>query len=774
MCLPRHGVGERRGGGSACRLVCDGQRAPADRRGPVRDSQWLGGEDRADGARDPGPAEEASQGLSLSAGAAFLPPASPGSSPRTSPKRPARRKRPGSSDIGGVAGGSALESTRSGGGGGRSESAQPQQRSRLGPSDDHQTLSSSSLATLAAAQSATTFDEGGTDSHPANSGDAISERRGADLSNDTTGRVLPADGVAPLSMSMISTASNASNSSGGPVSVVDDIVSSSDGSSQSPGSPLFMRMSGVDSLLANADELITDARTMFSSHNTAVVEKYRRRSGGGGSSDAHAAEGSTRGTGSNNSAGGFWAGLSASITSNASNISGQSSGSKSGSFLGFGGRTSRSSSGLSRMSGSTGPILDLDAGAPNSASSSSSPSSPSHPENPYFDRVLTLGSGNDGGFEVGELDARSKHGNGDNQNGNGDLLGMDEPQPGLSASSFPPQQIPRYAHATEHNHHLAETLGGPMASTDAARHSHMPPPGAEGGTGLLGVSIVMTNASSAKQDPSSDFRLLCDYGSASQNGGGLLDDVAAATAAGVAAVAGIAKVGVGAKADGRGSRGGSGKDSHGIKDLESEKVSSGTLLHGQDIGTLGGRPCISLESRLRQDVPAQIVENLIQTLLLSKGMVVSTQEKSPEGDTITMRATQQVGKGHCVTVLFGVSDVSKYRVVCVTVHGTDGAIKSYGAPSVASRAPSAVVGIGPDSSGNHGALQGNRPRGSSSFSDTFNDAIGGIVQGASNVFDGVVGLLSRNRIKEPGWHKVDPCRRWHCDSVGTPWWTSKF
>ena len=179
------------------------------------------------------------------------------------------------------------------------------------------------------------------------------------------------------------------------------------------------------------------------------------------------------------------------------------------------------------MSGSTGPILDLDAGAPNSASSSSSPSSPSHPENPYFDRVLTLGSGNDGGFEGGELDARSKHGNGDNQNGNGDLLGMDEPHQ-ASASSFPPQQIPRYAHATEHNHHLAETLGGPMASTDAARHSHMPPPGAEGGTGLLGVSIVMTNASSAKQDPSSDFRLLCDYGSASQNGGGLLDDVAAA------------------------------------------------------------------------------------------------------------------------------------------------------------------------------------------------------------------------------------------------------
>ena len=50
----------------------------------------------------------------------------------------------------------------------------------------------------------------------------------------------------------------------GHVTVVDDIVSSSDGSSQSPGSPLFMRLNDVDTLLANADELITDARAMVS------------------------------------------------------------------------------------------------------------------------------------------------------------------------------------------------------------------------------------------------------------------------------------------------------------------------------------------------------------------------------------------------------------------------------------------------------------------------------------------------------------------------------
>lgn len=75
-----------------------------------------------------------------------------------------------------------------------------------------------------------------------------------------------------------------------------------------------------------------------------------------------------------------------------------------------------------------------------------------------------------------------------------------------------------------------------------------PPPSkrtTDDGGGLLGVSIVMTNASLAKEDPSSDFRILCDYGDASQNGGGFLDGVAAATAAGVAAVAGIAHGGGG-------------------------------------------------------------------------------------------------------------------------------------------------------------------------------------------------------------------------------------
>ena len=592
----------------------------------------------------------------LSVSAAFLPPASPGGSPHTSPERVQRRKQP------------KVTSTHTQG--------KPASLQHANNIED-----------TAGGQS--TF-EGSRLHHVT-----------PDLS--PTKNVLPGKDVEPLSTSMMSDVSNA-----GPVTVVDDIVSSSDGSSsQSPGSPLFMRLNSVDALLANADELITDARTMVSSQNRAAVEKYR------GDGDVHLEQPQQRFSpslnfrfqekeelsqaGSDNSGKskniGFLAGLSASISST---ING--SGSVKSGLLDFSGRISRSSSGLSN-SGSTGPLLDLNGGTP---STSPSPQSSQlrkkdivlepAPANPYFERVLSLGSGKDDEPDDGFFD----YGDGKDR----DLLGMNEPQPGLSASSIPETQQFR----TSNN--LAETLGGPMLSDiqnstksgsvqhditamSATRHSN-----------LLGLSLVLEDASLAEEDPFSDFRILCDNAAESVANIGIIDGMASS----MASVTGI-----------------------GMKDKGFTSAASRAgptqerpSLHGHDIDNLGDRPYVSLEIRLRQDVPASMLEGAIQTLFLSKGMTTFNRQQNGYGDTIIMKALEPGSKARKVSVIFGVSSAVKYRVACITVHGTDGSLGKTLGEQMANT----------DSS---------RQRGSGSLSGTLTGAIGGIVQGASDIFDGVVG-----------------------------------
>ena len=69
-----------------------------------------------------------------------------------------------------------------------------------------------------------------------------------------------------------------------------------------------------------------------------------------------------------------------------------------------------------------------------------------------------------------------------------------------------------------------------------------------------------------------------------------------------------------------------------------------------------------MKIRLRQDVPSAIVNDVLTTILLSKGMVVVLK------DLDSMRAESK-STGRTVTIVLGVVRDSKHRVCCVSMHG---------------------------------------------------------------------------------------------------------
>ena len=299
------------------------------------------------------------------------------------------------------------------------------------------------------------------------------------------------------------------------------------------------------------------------------------------------------------------------------------------------------------------------------------------------------------------------------------LLGENDTQPGMSESMFFPSAIPPPpppSLSKTNNNNPLDSLGEDKDEDEdeesddilGAMTNHANSTNSNGNSSSLsslssssstshplGISVVMTNATISEADPASDISIV--RGDASQF--------------------------------------------FGSTSFPSSSTSTTSSSSSQE-----GSTSVTMKIRLRQDVPGNIVNDVLTTILLSKGMVVVLKEAD------TMRAESK-SSGRTVTIVLGVVRESKHRVACISMHGcaapyvdlssshsNNGGVRSRGSSftEIMSSATDAVSDLlmlnGSTSDGNDNrSASGNGKNGSTS-----NDNNGGIIERKNrDVFAGI-------------------------------------
>ena len=294
------------------------------------------------------------------------------------------------------------------------------------------------------------------------------------------------------------------------------------------------------------------------------------------------------------------------------------------------------------------------------------------------------------------------------------LLGETDTQPGMSDSMFLPSKPMPTSNATnatntnlnlsrisdlsneeKENHDSLGALGVysgvPSSKTSSSSASSSAPH-------PLGMSIVMTNATMSETDPSSDCSIV--RGDASK----FL----------------FSSQGLGATTS---------SSSSSSPSSLSNSSSSG---YGYGTDSNDGTS-VTMKIRLRQDVPGDVVHDVLTTVLLSKGMVVVLKGMD------TLRAESKA-TGRTITSISGVVRESKHRVVCISVHGCTTPYVDLG--KYASNGLNGTNGAQPTTATNADhASPTSRPSRGSSFTEVLTSTSNAVVGSVTGVAGSMSGLL---------------------------------